>query len=148
MFSKAFLEAKPRYVFTINGLSWPATERLTYNVGDTVRWRIINLSSQIHPFHLHGFYFDVNSLGNGLRDQPIDPAHRRQVVTQVVPSGGTMMMTWMPERKGNWLLHCHVMAHVSPDRRFEPPASVEGDHAGERSPHDHDGGTRAAGWRG
>ena len=47
--SKAFLEAKPRYVFTINGLSWPATERLTYNVGDTVRWRIINLSSQIPP---------------------------------------------------------------------------------------------------
>ena len=22
--------------------------------------------------HLHGFYFEVNSLGNGVRDQPLD----------------------------------------------------------------------------
>ena len=146
--SKAFLEAKPRYVFTINGLSWPATERLTYTVGDKVRWRVINLSSQSHPFHLHGFYFDVNSLGNGLRDQPIDPARQRQVVTQVVPSGGTMTMTWTPERKGNWLLHCHIMAHVSPDRRFEARAGAHGDHPGEEAAHDHDGGSAAAGMAG
>jgi len=144
--SKAFLEARPRYVFTINGLSWPATERLTYNVGDKVRWRVINLSSQSHPFHLHGFYFDVNSLGNGLRDQPIDPDRQRRVVTQVVPSGGTMTMTWVPERKGNWLLHCHIMAHVSPDRRFEAPADAHGDHA--LAAHDHAAGTAAAGMAG
>ena len=47
----------------INGLSWPATERLTYQLGDKVRWRVINLSSQAHPMHLHGFYFEVDSLG-------------------------------------------------------------------------------------
>ena len=50
----------------INGLSWPATERLTYQRGETVRWRLINLSSQVHPMHLHGFYFEVESLGDGV----------------------------------------------------------------------------------
>ena len=50
----------------INGLSWPATERLTYHVGETARWRVINLSSQAHPMHLHGFYFEVDSLGDGI----------------------------------------------------------------------------------
>ena len=76
---------------------------------------MINLSSQSHPLHLHGFYFDVDSLGNGLRDTLFDAAHRRRVVTQLVPSGGTMTMTWTPERAGNWLFHCHIMHHVSLD---------------------------------
>src|SRR5436305_432945 len=30
------------FLGAINGRSWPHTERLTYNLGDTVRWRVIN----------------------------------------------------------------------------------------------------------
>ena len=116
--TEVFVRLKPRLTFVINGLSWPATERFAYELGQTVRWRVINLSSQAHPLHLHGFYFSVNSLGNGLRDSPFDDAHRRSVVTQLLPSGGTMAMTWTPERAGNWLFHCHVMHHVSLDRRL------------------------------
>ena len=29
--------------------------------------------------------------------------------------GGTMAMTWVPERAGNWLMHCHLRAHSGPD---------------------------------
>ena len=116
--TEVFVRLKPRLTFVINGLSWPATERFAYELGQTVRWRVINLSSQAHPLHLHGFYFEVNSLGNGLRDSPFDDAHRRRVVTQLLPSGGTMAMTWTPERAGNWLFHCHIMHHVSLDRRL------------------------------
>jgi FtsP/CotA-like multicopper oxidase with cupredoxin domain len=50
-----FFSFNPRFTFLVNGLSWPATERLHYRVGEDVRWRVINLSSQIHPMHLHGF---------------------------------------------------------------------------------------------
>jgi FtsP/CotA-like multicopper oxidase with cupredoxin domain len=116
--SEVFVKLKPRLTFVINGLSWPATERFTYTRGERVRWRVINLSSQPHPLHLHGFYFEVNSLGNGLRDSLFDEDRRRLVVTQLLPPGGTMTMTWTPERAGNWLFHCHVMHHVSPDRRL------------------------------
>jgi len=116
--TEAFVGLEPRLTFVINGLSWPATERFTYELGQRVRWRVINLSSQPHPLHLHGFYFEVNSLGDGLRDSLFDDAHRRLVVTQLLPTGGTMTMTWTPERAGNWLFHCHIMHHVSPDRRL------------------------------
>ena len=115
---EAFAKMQPGIAFMINGLSWPASERLTYPIGEKVRWRIINLSSQHHPMHLHGFYFDVESLGDGQRDQPVADADRHSVVTQLLRSGGTMMMTWTPEREGNWLFHCHIMHHVAPERRL------------------------------
>ena len=112
----------------INGLSWPSTERLTYRLGDPVRWRVINLSSQIHPMHLHGFYYRVQRLGDGVRDETVAGAEGRRVVTQMVPPSGTLTMEWVPERVGNWLFHCHVMAHVAPERRLG--ASPSGDAAG------------------
>jgi FtsP/CotA-like multicopper oxidase with cupredoxin domain len=113
-----FLAMNPQFTFTINGLSWPATERLTYRMGETVRWRIVNLSSQAHPMHLHGFYYEVGSLGDGLRDAPFGDGQRPRVVTQLLSPGATMRMLWRPERAGNWILHCHVAEHISPERRL------------------------------
>ena len=84
---KAFVALNPGATFVINGLSWPATERLTYRLGEQARWRVINLSSQAHPMHLHGFFFDVESLGDGLRDVPIARQDRHPVVTQLLPPG-------------------------------------------------------------
>ena len=58
--------------FVINGRSWPNTERLTYTVGDSVRFRVVNLSDAVHPMHLHGFYFNVESRGTGRTDDIFD----------------------------------------------------------------------------
>ena len=99
--------------FTINGKSWPHTERLTYSVGDTVRYRVINASSAVHPMHLHGFYFDVNSRGDGSADSTFGGATSvPRVVTERSAAGRTFSMTWVPERSGNWLFHCHDNFHV------------------------------------
>jgi len=110
----SFLKLRPDFLFLINGRAWPNTERLTYSVGDCVKWRVINLSTQVHPMHLHGFYFDVESFGDGLHDQAFGIGQKPSVVTQLMQPGSTMAMTWSPERAGNWLFHCHVMTHVSP----------------------------------
>jgi manganese oxidase len=118
----AFFALEPRIATLINGLSWPATERLRYSRGDDVRWRVVNLSSQSHPMHLHGFYFSVHSLGDGVRDTPFEVGRRPRVVTQLLTPGATMAMVWRPEREGNWLFHCHIMEHVSPDRRLTAAA--------------------------
>jgi FtsP/CotA-like multicopper oxidase with cupredoxin domain len=141
---ETFVALHPRFVMTINGRSWPATERLTYRLGESVRWRVINLSSQVHPMHLHGFYFEVTSLGNGIIDAPPDAQQPRRVVTQLIPSGGTMTVTWIPEREGNWLFHCHIMQHVSPTRRL---AQDGRDTTHEEHEHAH-GDDRAAGMAG
>jgi len=99
--------------FTINGKAWPHTERLTYDVGDTVRYRVINASTAVHPMHLHGFYFDVNSRGDGNADSAFGGATSvPRVVTERAAPGRTFSMTWVPERSGNWLFHCHDNFHV------------------------------------
>jgi manganese oxidase len=132
--SAAFLALRPRLTFVINGLSWPHTERLTYRRDDVVRWRVVNVSSQAHPMHLHGFYFTVTHMGDGRIDRP-EGASGRRVVTQVLPSGGTLTMEWTPEREGNWLFHCHIMSHVSPERRFEAGTALGGSHPAHGSSH-------------
>ena len=75
---EAFIAAQPSVAFMVNGLGWPATERLTYRRGEPVRWRVVNLSSQPHPMHLHGFHFEVERLGNGLVDRPLEAGRPRR----------------------------------------------------------------------
>jgi len=98
---------------TINGTSWPATEVLNYRVGENVRWRVINLSSDNHAMHLHGMFFNVVSTSDGLASQLLNRPLTE--VTHAVPPQSTFDMTWQPERAGNWLFHCHMTVHMMDD---------------------------------
>lgn len=102
-----------REVVVINGKSWPYTERLSYRIGDTARWRLLNASINDHAMHLHGFYFEVNSFGDQDHDHPYPPDQVAHVVTRHLDPGDTMSMVWTPERPGHWLFHCHMMDHMS-----------------------------------
>lgn len=123
----------------INGLSWPETERLTYRLGDSVRWRFVNGSGESHPLHLHGFYFDVDSVGDGLRDTHYGEGQKKREVTHLLPVGATMTLTWKPERIGNWLFHCHFMEHVSPSLKLGKPHDMAAADAGHASHTGHEG---------
>jgi len=105
-----------RLIFALNGKSWPWTERLTYTVGDSVHWRVANFGGGEHPMHLHGFYFRVESRGDLEHDRPIAPKDQPLVVTEQVPVFHTMRMSWVPDRSGNWLFHCHRPVHVAEER--------------------------------
>ncbi len=107
-----------RDVLGINGLSWPHTERLTYRVGDSAHWRVINASSATHPMHLHGFYFHVDSVGDAESDTVYAADQRRMGVTELLRPGRTFALTWTPDRSGNWVFHCHVLPHISPRMRY------------------------------
>jgi len=115
----------PRFleVLGINGRSWPHTERLKYRLGETTRWRVINASFAIHPMHLHGFYYRVESFGDSERDQIYAPDQRRLAVTQLLRPADTMAITWTAARAGNWIFHCHSLPHIAPERRFWKPAA-------------------------
>jgi FtsP/CotA-like multicopper oxidase with cupredoxin domain len=102
---------RKRVLLVVNGRSWPHTERLRHDVGDRVRWRLINASADVHPMHLHGFYFSVDSRGDAARDTLYAEGARDRVVTELMRVGGTMSMSWTPERPGNWLFHCHLPDH-------------------------------------
>jgi FtsP/CotA-like multicopper oxidase with cupredoxin domain len=117
-----------RRTFAINGYAWPYTERLTYDLNRPIRWRWINATFEWHPLHLHGFYYEILSLGDAKRDVPYPPAQRPRVVTNRFDPGATMSMRWTPERVGNWLFHCHILDHIDPTVRLRP-SSAHASHA-------------------
>lgn len=109
------IAGEPHFL-AMNGKSWPFTEKFEHTVGDTVRWRVLNGSqdgSADHPMHLHGFYFRVDARGGWGADTLYADSMRRSVVTENLPGLSSMSLTWIPERAGNWLFHCHNADHVA-----------------------------------
>ncbi len=101
--------------FTFNGQPWPYTERLTYNQGDSVHWRFINTTADVHPLHLHGFFFRITARGDVQRDTLYWPGQERMAVTELMDEGTTMDLSWFAERPGAWIFHCHLNWHVVPN---------------------------------
>lgn len=99
-------------VFAINGRSWPGTEHLQLTQGDTLHWQVLNASDHFHPMHLHGFFFTVESRGSALRDTIYAVSDRRQAVTESMLPASGMSLSWIADRPGNWLFHCHLIAHI------------------------------------
>ncbi len=38
------------------------------------------------------------------------------------------MQTWTPDRSGNWVFHCHVLPHISPERRYWRSTAMSSGH--------------------
>jgi FtsP/CotA-like multicopper oxidase with cupredoxin domain len=113
-------DPRHRLVLVANGKTFPYNERLTYEVGKEVHWRWINPSNALHPMHLHGFYFRVDSNGNQVKDKIFTPQEQRMVVTEKLPTGNTFTATWVPHTAGRWLVHCHVTMHIGSGLGLEP----------------------------
>ena len=110
-----------RIVYTINGASWPRTERVAATVGDSLHWRVINASFDVHPMHLHGFYYRVEAISGPYIGGPGKPAPGQMVVTQLMTPFSSMTISWSPDRPGNWLFHCHFALHLQPDSLSAAP---------------------------
>ena len=108
----------------VNGLSWPHTERFEYSVGTKVRWRWLNGSDRFHPMHLHGFHFRVLGTGAANRYTQLPEGEQPSVVTQLIHAGQSFAMEWTPTRAGRWLMHCHMIPHITPY-----PARADSAHA-------------------
>jgi FtsP/CotA-like multicopper oxidase with cupredoxin domain len=75
-------------------------------VGELQVWDVVNVSLMDHPFHLHGFFFQVLSI-NGKA-----PAFRSWEDVVNLPPRSTVRIAWMPEdRPGSWMYHCHILEH-------------------------------------
>jgi FtsP/CotA-like multicopper oxidase with cupredoxin domain len=75
-------------------------------LGELQVWDIINRTPVDHPFHLHGFFFQVISV-NG---EP--PPFVSWEDTVNVPARGRVRIAWMPDdRPGEWMYHCHILEH-------------------------------------
>ncbi|MFI5241764.1 MAG: multicopper oxidase domain-containing protein [Gemmatimonadales bacterium] len=109
----------PISALAFNGLGWPYTPRIDMSQGDTVHWRVVNVTGLEHPLHLHGSFFRVDAKGDGQADTVYAPEDRRMAVTELVRPGQTMDMTWTPRHSGNWVFHCHIASHATKREYFE-----------------------------
>ncbi len=104
-----------RVEYTINGRSWPNTERIAATVGDSLHWRVISAGADVHPMHLHGFYYRIDSYSMPSSDARARPMVGQLVATQNLTPLGGMSISWSPDRPGNWLFHCHFSIHLRAD---------------------------------
>jgi FtsP/CotA-like multicopper oxidase with cupredoxin domain len=75
-------------------------------VGELQVWDIVNRSPVHHPFHLHGFFFQVLAVN----DAP--PPFLSWEDTVNVPALGRVRIAWKPDdRPGEWMYHCHILEH-------------------------------------
>jgi FtsP/CotA-like multicopper oxidase with cupredoxin domain len=75
-------------------------------VGDVQVWDVANTSALDHPFHLHGFFFQV------VERDGVPPAFRAWDDTVNVPAGGRVRIAWIADdRPGEWMYHCHILEH-------------------------------------
>jgi FtsP/CotA-like multicopper oxidase with cupredoxin domain len=90
--------------FTVNG-ELHGTDEPVY-VGELQVWEISNTSLMDHPFHLHGFFFQVLEI-NGKA-----PAYRAVKDTINLGPRSKAKIAWIPDnRPGMWMYHCHILEH-------------------------------------
>lgn len=75
-------------------------------VGELQIWEVANTSLMDHPFHLHGFFFQV------IEENGQAPGHRAWKDTYNLKPRTTIKIAWMPDnRPGRWMYHCHIIEH-------------------------------------
>jgi FtsP/CotA-like multicopper oxidase with cupredoxin domain len=75
-------------------------------VGDLQVWEVSNTSLMDHPFHLHGFFFQV------LEENGQAPEYKAWKDTYNLKPRSVLKIAWMPDnRPGLWMYHCHIIEH-------------------------------------
>jgi FtsP/CotA-like multicopper oxidase with cupredoxin domain len=75
-------------------------------IGELQVWEVSNASAMDHPFHLHGFFFQVIEK-NG---KPVEYMAWKDTVNLTPKT--KIKIAWMPDnRPGTWMYHCHILEH-------------------------------------
>jgi manganese oxidase len=89
---------------SINGYIFGNLRSLTMYKGEKVRWHVLGMGDQfdIHTTHWHGKTLTVGA----------DAIARRTDVIELLP-GSMVTADMQANNPGEWLLHCHVAAHLN-----------------------------------
>jgi FtsP/CotA-like multicopper oxidase with cupredoxin domain len=94
---------KREVVMGINGRPYWNSNALRANIGETQIWNVVNDTAFAHPFHLHGYFFQV-----------LDDARILEWKDTVdVPANSNLRIAVaFDERPGVWMYHCHILDHA------------------------------------
>jgi FtsP/CotA-like multicopper oxidase with cupredoxin domain len=95
------------FEYGINGSPFAKRHPISAKPGETQVWTIVNKTKWSHPFHLHGFFFQVlDEKGNH-----IEPLEWKDTVN--VPLEQTVkLVVRYDDRPGAWMFHCHILDHA------------------------------------
>ncbi|HLY02509.1 MAG TPA: multicopper oxidase family protein [Candidatus Cybelea sp.] len=105
--------------FFINGKRFSMKSKPMYvvRVGTVEEWHVVNVTQEIHDFHIHQLHFLVQRI-NGVpvkhpfwADSFVLP-HRYPVGTKSIPGTLDLLMDFRsPLIRGEFLFHCHILDH-------------------------------------
>jgi len=94
---------KSKVEMGVNGVPHWNAKPLDVTLGDTEIWRIVNNTDFSHPFHLHGYFFQV-------QDDARVPEWKDTV--NVPTKSELTIAVRFDERPGMWMFHCHILDHA------------------------------------
>ena len=91
----------------INGKTMDMTRvDVSTKVGATEIWEIENIVGMDHPFHLHGFQFQVLD-----RDGVPEPYRAWKDMLNIPKHSTARIIVRYDDYPGKWMFHCHILDH-------------------------------------
>jgi FtsP/CotA-like multicopper oxidase with cupredoxin domain len=95
------------FQYGINGVPFADKAPIRARIGETQLWTIENKTKWSHPFHLHGFFFQVLDEAG----EPIRPMEWKDTVNVPLEQSVRLLVRF-DERPGHWMYHCHILDHA------------------------------------
>lgn len=96
-----------RSEFQVNGVPFWKAKPYAAKLGEKQLWIVKNESEWDHPFHFHGFFFQViDKDGNAVR-----PLALKDTVNIPMKETVSLLVTF-DERPREWMFHCHILDHA------------------------------------
>jgi FtsP/CotA-like multicopper oxidase with cupredoxin domain len=100
--------ANGAFEYGINGVPFQKNRPFVARPGETQIWNLVNTTAWSHPFHIHGFFFQVlDEDGN-----PVRPLAWKDTVDVPFKSSRRIAVRFDEDRPGAWMFHCHVLDHA------------------------------------
>jgi FtsP/CotA-like multicopper oxidase with cupredoxin domain len=95
-------------VFTINDKTYPDVPPVAVENGGLRILDVENASEMDHPFHLHGFFFQV--LEKNGAAVALESSGNKDTI--IVPAKGHLKLLSRFDEPGHWMYHCHILEHA------------------------------------
>ncbi len=93
-----------RYMWSFDGVKYSdAEEPIVFREGERLRLILVNDTMMVHPVHLHGMFFEVET-GAGRR------LPRKHTIS--VKPGERLPLLVTADAPGDWAFHCHLLYHM------------------------------------
>jgi FtsP/CotA-like multicopper oxidase with cupredoxin domain len=106
VFNEQYVNGK--LTFTVDGKAYPDVPPIDVTTGAVKVLDLKNDAEMDHPFHLHGFFFQVLAR-NGVPEPAAALANKD---TLILPMKTTTRIAVRFDEPGQWMYHCHILEHA------------------------------------